>query len=341
MRHTLLTLAILLFGVISGYAQIVTVSFTGQDAKNQTIPLNRVIVTNLTQNWQEVLYYPDTILILGSTGVNDVESIGEFLLSQNVPNPFDGTTDFVLQLPEAGKVSLEVYDMIGKIITSYHGKLPIGIHSFRVMLNTSQSYLLTARCGNHTSTIKMVNSGNAGENTIQHLGENFSYQLSMPLKSNKGSLNKPFALGDNMIYQAYAVINGQEYPSQSIEQRQIYSETVTFNFNATAIFLPQVYTKTIEKIYEEDWIGVDDTGCGDDSDSTRGTQFVEHVPEAAEEGRQLPVVQHQRRGQALLTPMGRRPGVDQRTEHHEGSEPHGGRQREHRAHLVSCAQRAD
>ena len=190
---------------LSTIAQPVTLTFTGRDAKNQHVQLNRVVITNLTQNWQETIYYPDTILMMGSTSINEVDNADGFKLSQNVPNPFDGTTDFALQLPEAGKVSLTVYDLIGKKITAYQGKLASGVHTFRVLLNTTQSYLLTARCGNETATIKMINNGNAGENAIRHLGDG---NLNMLLKNGtKGTTNKPFAFGDNMIYMGYATIN--------------------------------------------------------------------------------------------------------------------------------------
>ena len=245
MKKTIFSLALAIM-CLATIAQPVTVTFTGRDAKNQHVQLNRVVITNLTQNWQETIYYPDTILMMGSTGINEVDNADGFKLSQNVPNPFDGTTDFALQLPEAGKVSLTVYDLIGKKITAYQGKLASGVHTFRVLLNTTQSYLLTARCGNETATIKMINNGNAGENAIRHLGDG---NLNMLLKNGtKGTTNKPFAFGDNMIYMGYATINGKECVSQTVEQRQLVSETIPLRFDATLILPPTVQTATVSEI---------------------------------------------------------------------------------------------
>ena len=236
----LLMLALVSLGVS---AQPVTLTFTGKDAKNQHVQLNRVVITNLTQNWQETIYYPDTILMMGSTGIDEVDHANGMKLSQNVPNPFDGTTDFALQLPEAGKVSLTVYDLNGKKITAYQCKLSAGVHTFRVLLNTTQSYLLTARCGSETATMKMINNGNAGENAIRHLGEG---NLNMLLKSGtKGTTNKPFAFGDNMIYMGYAIINGKECVSQTVEKRQLISETITLQFDN---YPPTVTTAPVTEI---------------------------------------------------------------------------------------------
>lgn len=245
MKHYLLITCFLFFSYLFCWSQPITLTFTGRDAKNQSIPLNRVVITNLTQNWQETIYYPDTILILGSTGIGDFDNSNEFKLSQNVPNPFDGITDFSLQLPNSGKVTLEVFDLNGKKITDYHGKLQAGVHTFRVLLNTTQSYLLTARCGSDVATIKMVNNGSSGENAIHYLGEGCFYPLTATLK---GGTNKPFAFGDNMMYIGFATINGIEYISQTIEQRQILSETFVLNFEATNILLPVVITDTISNV---------------------------------------------------------------------------------------------
>ncbi len=242
MKRTNLILMLLTL-CVSLFAQPVTLTFTGRDAKNQHVQLNRVVITNLTQNWQETIYYPDTILMMGSTGIDEVDHANGMKLSQNVPNPFDGTTDFALQLPEAGKVSLTVYDLNGKKITACQGKLAAGVHTFRVLLNTTQSYLLTARCGSEMATIKMINNGNAGENAIRHLGEG---NLNMMLKSGtKGTTSKPFAFGDNMIYMGYAIINGKECVSQTVEKRQLISETITLQFDS---YPPTVTTASITEI---------------------------------------------------------------------------------------------
>ena len=101
------------------YAQSLTVTFTGRTSGldgDVYIPLTKIVVHNITRKWEHTLYFPDTVMKLGITGLENFENENEFQLSQNVPNPFDGTTDVSLQLPEAGKVFIEIYDLMGKKI---------------------------------------------------------------------------------------------------------------------------------------------------------------------------------------------------------------------------------
>jgi uncharacterized protein (TIGR02145 family) len=73
--------------------------------------------------------------------------------------------------------------------------------------------------------------------------------LNLLLKSGtKGTTDKPFAFGDNMMYIGFATINGKEYTSLAIEKRQVLSETLVLNFEVTAILLPTIITDSISKI---------------------------------------------------------------------------------------------
>jgi len=94
----------LLFAAVS--AQTVTLTFTGRDASNQYVPLNRVVVSNLTRGWQDTLTWPhDTVLTMtDQTSIDDFVTDG-FYLSQNNPNPFEGTTFVNLNVTEPGGVA--------------------------------------------------------------------------------------------------------------------------------------------------------------------------------------------------------------------------------------------
>ena len=48
-----------------------TITFSGEDNLGGYVRLNHVIVSNLSQQWCDTLYYPDTTLSLSGVGVED------------------------------------------------------------------------------------------------------------------------------------------------------------------------------------------------------------------------------------------------------------------------------
>ena len=72
----------LLFAAAS--AQTVSVTFTGRDAQNHYLPLNRVVVSNHTKGWQETLVWPDTVLVMTATECGDVSgNVSTFIAEQS------------------------------------------------------------------------------------------------------------------------------------------------------------------------------------------------------------------------------------------------------------------
>ena len=221
-RNILTFLVLLLAGALAGRAQeSITLQFTGQDQNGQYVPLSGVLVENVSKHWQEMLYYPDTTLFVGQTGIEEIEQLsGGMRLFQNVPNPFDGITDFVLYLPEASKVLLEIYNLNGKLVADYSGSLEQGNHQFRAWLDAPQTHLLKSSSKDGTLQIKMVNMGSAGQNRIDYLGKAGTLDVA---KSDKGSTNQPFSPGDIFLYKGFVQMADVEYESAHVLQEQFDS----------------------------------------------------------------------------------------------------------------------
>lgn len=98
----------------------------------------------------------------GVTSVADenktVENPTAFRLNQNYPNPFNPTTEISFSLPEAGKVVLEVYNVLGKkIATLVDGQINAGAHSiiFDAGQLPSGIYFYKFQANNFSSIKKM------------------------------------------------------------------------------------------------------------------------------------------------------------------------------------------
>ena len=234
------------------HAQTVTLTFTGQDAANQNVQLDMVIVTNVTRGWQELLFWDDTVLVMEhEIGIPEMEA-NEYLslrLEQNTPNPFAGTTDAHLTVADAGEVILEIADANGRIVGTHRMRPQSGTHKFHITLATAGTYMLTARQNGQSSSIKMVCNGGGNGNRIEYLGSVETCH-GASLRQMKSTTNRPFQIGDQMEYVGNALINGEDCESQPLTQTLEGSQTIALQFNETQLHfnLPTVITDSVSNI---------------------------------------------------------------------------------------------
>ena len=82
-----------------------------------------------------------------------------YSLSQNYPNPFNPTTNIKFGLPQAGDVSLVVYDILGrKVAELVHGNLAAGYHivNFNATNLASGVYFYRIKAGDFVSVKKLM-----------------------------------------------------------------------------------------------------------------------------------------------------------------------------------------
>lgn len=239
-------LSVMLSLMCSLFAQeTVTLTFTGKQESTPFQKLDSVQIKNLSKGWTEVIYYPDTLLILNTVGISRWESQnGATTLFQNTPNPFEGTTDFKLILTHKDKVRFAIYDINGKEIADFQRTLTAGEYQFRASMGTPQTYILNVNTKDGNAAIKMINVGQTGEQC------RIEYLNSLPLDEDlsRKLSSYQFAGGDRMQYTGYTTLsNGATYISLS--QVQNSDETITFVFpddNPMAV-IPTVQTLTVDR----------------------------------------------------------------------------------------------
>lgn len=219
---------------ILGFSQQITVKFTGQLNNSRYQRLDSVKVTDISKGWTETVYYPDTIAILRQTNSLGTITSDNNALYQNAPNPFDCTTTAELAISSQSAVNIQLLDVNGRIITTYNGTLNAGVHKFEISAEKPQTYLLNAKVGAKSYSIRMVNVGNGCNNAIRYIGE------SQDITAKLECINQ-FTIGDNMGYIGYATINGTATTSSTIVQQQIADQYITLNFSSRTT-LPEVTT---------------------------------------------------------------------------------------------------
>lgn len=221
----------LFMGVWAAGAQTCTLRFTGTDKQQHYVKLDHVKIFNKTQLWQEVIYWPDTTLVLGGTGVEEYDIAKGFRIMQNTPNPFSGSTEFAITLPQERSVLIEIFDISGKkVISKSFGRLEAGTHIFNVTLQTPNTYIANATIKDGQMTIKMINEGHGAANEINYGGMR-SLTEDYHTKGDRYVEAYPFASGDMMEYTGYASIGGTEYQSVTVQQKQYGSETISLRFS--------------------------------------------------------------------------------------------------------------
>ncbi len=101
-------------------------------------------------------YNPGALLSNGSNGNSLPEN---FALEQNFPNPFNPSTGIKYSIPESGNVTLKVYDLTGRIVSTLVEEFKTA-GSYEVTFDASELssgiYYYSIKSGEFSKTLKMV-----------------------------------------------------------------------------------------------------------------------------------------------------------------------------------------
>lgn len=224
---TLLALAGLVMAQ-SAMSQNITLKFTGATDKGSFVRLDSVRVQNTSRSWSETIVYPDTMLEFPTVGITGAQGMSAGIAAY--PNPFNGTTNVSVSMPQGGNATLRVYNIAGQKIIERNVTLVAGNNLFEVRLQKAQVYLLSVATPQGRKTVRLLNCGDGPENSIQPCGT--------VLAAEKSQSVNPFQSGDVLKIVGYATIDGKSVASREVRQAQTASEnfTLVFTMSESAAF---------------------------------------------------------------------------------------------------------
>jgi uncharacterized protein (TIGR02145 family) len=216
-------------GIVYGQTSTIELTFTAT-YYDQHVPLDSILIENLTQGGDTMLYAPDTVLVLDySTGIpeNPALNTGDFRLSQNRPNPFEEKTFISIFQPEAGPLLVSVTNLTGQKLAFYENSLPAGRHEFVFHPGNDRFFILSATFGGVTKAIKMLNLGNnpGKTNSLIYQGRDESQPGQ---KSGRAITGFVYSPGDQLRFIGYAGTPSEIPGSDVIEDTPDGNENYVF-----------------------------------------------------------------------------------------------------------------
>lgn len=235
MKKILCIIAVALMGMAATFGQTVTLTFTCQNSDGGYLQPDSIIIENLTRNWSETIYYPDTVYTLnvGTSVPNYPNDNG----MQVMPNPFDGSTRVNIQSSKTENVRMKITDMSGRVCAEYNGVLQEGSNLFSISLTTPQTYVLSVHTSSGIRSLKMENTGRAGANRIAYEGATVD---KMPVVQLKSSSSHAFELGDEMRYRGHSFSK----VSSEVRKEQTTDDNITLVFDTHGIACTGIPTVT-------------------------------------------------------------------------------------------------
>ncbi|MCD4681570.1 MAG: T9SS type A sorting domain-containing protein, partial [Bacteroidales bacterium] len=185
-------------------AQIIELTFTGK-SDTYHVAVDSILVENITQGGDTMLYFPDTVIMLGTVGIEDNDGIEKpkFGILENYPNPFKNQTLIHLNVPETGDVDIFIYNILGKVVATFSHYLSQGIHSFTFSSGSESMFFLTAIYKSEVKTHRMI--GVNGDNNRQSVFRYNGILSDIPVKNSFSSIKGvPYNPGDQFRFVGFA-----------------------------------------------------------------------------------------------------------------------------------------
>jgi uncharacterized protein (TIGR02145 family) len=223
-KHLLSAFCLLVF-CFAGYSQN-TIQLTFSAGNNgQILPLDSILIKNLTQNDEVMLYSPENsiVLVITSIGDNQLSINPRFEISDVWPNPVVTNTFFTVRIPEKDEVEVSMTDISGRQTGFLNKVLTSGVHSFRVKPGNARLYMLTVRYQGNVQTTKMISQP---EKSNQNCFIGYEGAVGNLVPSKSGSLypDLVFQPGDELLMVGYSGGGESGLADSPEESRDYYFE---------------------------------------------------------------------------------------------------------------------
>lgn len=163
---SLVLVLIILIGHVR--SQVITITFEAT-LNGTAIPLDSILVMNLTAGGDTTIYFPSNELMLGgATGI--APGYPSVIAMQSWPNPFAGSTEVAFRAT-SGEVLLTLQDATGRLLKSHTLEVAEGMHRFRINCGQPGMHLLTARQGAVSRTVRLMATEGRGTTNLQYYGQ--------------------------------------------------------------------------------------------------------------------------------------------------------------------------
>ncbi|MBK8227006.1 MAG: fibrobacter succinogenes major paralogous domain-containing protein [Flavobacteriales bacterium] len=213
------TLVLVVISFISQVrSQVITITFEGT-LNALPIPLDSILVMNLTAGGDTMVYFPDNVLVLdGTTGI--ARGNQSAMTMQGWPNPFVGSTEVALSAT-SGELLLTLQDATGRLLKSHTLEVAEGVHRFRIDCGQPGMHLLMARQSAVSRTVRLMAAEGQGASDLQYNG----LWGSGRAKDDRSLFT--WMPGDELRYIGYATDAGIAH-SAAIDEVPVASATRTF-----------------------------------------------------------------------------------------------------------------
>ncbi|PKP21552.1 MAG: hypothetical protein CVU04_01485 [Bacteroidetes bacterium HGW-Bacteroidetes-20] len=205
MKKFILLIGMLIL-IVASYSQSVTVNVYGL-LNFKPVSIDSMVVTNIRTFEKITMYYPDTILFSSTVGIDEKYLKTHFGFEKSYTNPFLNQTQVTLNIPNPDNIKITLYDISGKLCSSFDMFCNPGIYKFNVSANLAGFYILNAQSKSYSSSIKLIQSLD-GENSgnIELISEQYRL-LENSTSYKRTDLSDFFVIGDTLIIKGY--INGE------------------------------------------------------------------------------------------------------------------------------------